>query len=84
MARPISDPTAGERARELGAHPSEMALRVDPTDPRYGGEGDATAVRPRRPVGHVLGRRRGERLPAPDPSAPVLRLRGLRRVRRDK
>jgi hypothetical protein len=30
------DPTAGERAREIRAHPGRPQRITDPTDPRYG------------------------------------------------
>lgn len=30
------DPTAGERARQIGAHPGAAQPILDPTDPRYG------------------------------------------------
>lgn len=37
MRRPqIMDPTAGERAREIRAHPADPQRITDPTDPRYG------------------------------------------------
>jgi hypothetical protein len=67
---------------------------LDPTDARKSGAPatleagslphateDAMEATPR---GHVFGHRRGEPLPAQDPTAPVLRLRGFRRLRRRK
>ena len=36
MRRAISDPTAGERARQINAFPGKLRRRVDPTDPTYG------------------------------------------------
>jgi hypothetical protein len=36
MRPPTSDPTAGERAREIRAHPAAPHPIVDPTDPRHG------------------------------------------------
>jgi hypothetical protein len=35
MRPPVLDPTAGERARAIRAHPG-APQRIDPTDPRYG------------------------------------------------
>jgi hypothetical protein len=32
----MSDPTAGERARSIRAHPGAPQVVVDPTDPNYG------------------------------------------------
>jgi len=36
MRPPTSDPTAGERARSIRAHPGIPHALVDPTDPHYG------------------------------------------------
>ena len=36
MRPPMSDPTAGERARSIRAHPGAPHVVVDPTDPNYG------------------------------------------------
>jgi hypothetical protein len=36
MRGPTLDPTAGERARAIRAHPGDRHPIVDPTDPRYG------------------------------------------------
>jgi hypothetical protein len=36
MRPPILDPTAGEQAREIRAHPGAPQPIGDPTDPRYG------------------------------------------------
>lgn len=33
---PTSDPTAGERARRISAHPEAARPVLDPSDPRYG------------------------------------------------
>ncbi|MGZ4194934.1 MAG: hypothetical protein ACXVUE_21910 [Solirubrobacteraceae bacterium] len=66
MRQAISDPTAGEKAREIAGAADRRARPLDPTEPQ--------------PVGHVLGHRRDEPLPTQDPGAPVLRLRGFRRV----
>jgi hypothetical protein len=91
MRRAISDPTAGERARRTGAYEGQSVRRVDPTDPQYGTRGEtgrsSDPMDPRDggcPVGHVVGRRRGDALPASDPGAPVLRLSGFRPHRRGK
>lgn len=35
MRDAISDPTAGQRARDIRDFPSGLRRRVDPTDPRY-------------------------------------------------
>jgi hypothetical protein len=35
MREPTLDPTAGERARAIRAHPGAFHAIVDPTDPRY-------------------------------------------------
>ncbi len=36
MKQVITDPTAGQRARDLREHPSAPQRITDPTDPRYG------------------------------------------------
>lgn len=36
MTRPILDPTAGQRAREIWLHPAAGHRIPDPTSPRYG------------------------------------------------
>jgi hypothetical protein len=42
MRPPTSDPTAGERARAIGAYPAAVHPIPDPTDPRVGAfPGDA-------------------------------------------
>lgn len=51
----IADPTAGPRARDIGAFPARVRPRVDPTDPRY-----------RHP--RVEG---GQASPNPDPTDPT-------------
>lgn len=91
MRQAISDPTAGERARRSGGYEGRSVRRVDPSDPQYRTHGEtgrsSDPTDPRdggRPVGHVVGRRGGEALPASDPGAPVLRLSGFRPVRRGK
>jgi hypothetical protein len=87
MRRAISDPTAGERARKVGPDQGRLPRRVDPTDPRYRKRGEtrlSSDPTDPRPVGHVLGHRRGEALPTAKPDAPVLRLRGFRPVWRGK
>lgn len=33
---PVTDPTAGERARQLRQDPAQPQPILDPTDPRYG------------------------------------------------
>jgi hypothetical protein len=85
MRRAISDPTAGERARETAGPASRLLGGTDPTDPRYakrGGAGAGADPTDAQPVGHVFGHRRDEPLATPDPGAPVLRLRGFRRASR--
>src|SRR5262249_21970114 len=90
MRQVISDPTAGERARNISEPEGRSLREVDPTDPRYRMRAetdrgpDLPAPTRRRPVGHVYGPGRGEPLPRLDPSAPVLRLSGFRRFRRGK
>ena len=78
MRQAISDPTAGERARNT--NPDRPLRRMDPTDPRYRDQratshgSDPTDP---RPVGQTFGRRRCEPPATADPDAPVLRLRGF-------
>lgn len=87
MRRAISDPTAGEKAREIAGSVGPSVRPVDPTDASYpelaGTHAGSDPTEP-QPVGHVLGHRRDEPLPAQDPSAAVLRLRGFRRVGRGR
>lgn len=87
MRRAISDPTAGERARQIVAGTGEHVRPMDPTEPHYAARGGTRVgsdpTEP-QPVGHVFGHRRNEPLPTQDPAAPVLRLRGFQRVRRGR
>jgi hypothetical protein len=87
MRRAISDPTAGEKAREIAGAGGEGVRPMDPTESRFavhgGAQLESDPTEP-QPVGHVFGHRRNEPLPTPDPASPVLRLRGVRRVWRDR
>jgi len=80
MRQAISDPTAGERARNIERNPDRSLPGMDPTDSRHrerrvaNREADPTDP---RPVGQTFGRRRGESLGTSDPDSPVLRLRGF-------
>ena len=87
MRRAISDPTAGERAREAGAPAGSVLGGMDPTDPRHperGGASPGADPTDPQPVGHVFGHRRDEPLATLGPGAPVLRLRGFRRPMRGR
>lgn len=82
MRQAISDPTAGEKAREIAGAADRCVRPLDPTEPRYperGGTGPGSDPTEPQPVGHVIGHRRDEPLPTQDPGAPVLRLRGFPR-----
>jgi hypothetical protein len=84
-----ADPTDPRYRTRSNANPGS-----DPTDARQPGAPralEATGLSPaaegamaETPRGHVFGHRRGEPLPAQDPTTPVLRLRGFARLRRRK
>jgi hypothetical protein len=86
MRRAISDPTAGEKARQIDEAGGARVRPMDPTEPRDAARGGLVGSDPTepQPVGHVFGHRRNEPLPAQDPTSPVLRLRGIRRAWRGR